>query len=277
MCVAASPAIVAANGGTIMLHILAAVAMLAGPPGPVVEARIADVIADPERYGGRMLRIRGQVDSCYGYVCSICPEDMTPATADGDKCLRMSFDDFESLEDDRADDVGYWRSASRLLEEGFRFSVVTAEGLFDPSCLPTPRHNNLEEVVICTDRGTTFRDVRLSRVHRRLTSNHGLDFSRRGVLAPAPEDVAVPVEVSFRSLERIFDPEPRWRPMAVLQPEDADYPEHGKEAWACVCRVDDCGGRWPQRKISVLARTVNDPYLCYVALKVEGSWRVFPE
>lgn len=65
-----------------MLHILAAVVALTDPSGPVVEARIANVIADPERYDGQTLRFRGQIDACYSWVCSVCPEEMTPGTAD---------------------------------------------------------------------------------------------------------------------------------------------------------------------------------------------------
>lgn len=49
-----------------MLHMFAAVLALSGPTEPVVEARIAEVIANPERYRDRTPSLRGQIDACYG-------------------------------------------------------------------------------------------------------------------------------------------------------------------------------------------------------------------
>lgn len=263
-----------------MLHTFAAVLALSDPTGPVVEARIADVIADPERYGGQTLRIRGQVDACYGFVCSICPEEMTPETAEGDRCLRMGFDDFEVRDDVEARNLGYWQSAVRLMEEGFRFSVVTAEGRFDPSCLPPPtKADVLEEIVVCTDRATTFRDARVSRVHRRLASNDGLVFDRRrdAALIVASQAVAAEAEAAYRDYVLTFDADPDWKPIAIFQTENPSLGDAAREAWACVCRIDHCSDVWPRREISLWARTANDPYFCYFALAEDGAWRIYPE
>ena len=177
-----------------MLHAIAAAALaLSDPAGPVVEARVADVIADPERYGGQTLRLRGQIDACYSWVCSICPEEMTPGTADPEKCLRISSDGF-GAEEDWADDEGppFDRDVWPDMEKAFRFSVVTAEGHFNPSCLthrpwppePPPAPSSDQDAtqiseVVCMDRATTWSGVQVRSVHRRLPSNGGLLFDLR--------------------------------------------------------------------------------------------------
>ncbi|MDQ8029129.1 MAG: hypothetical protein REJ23_10400 [Brevundimonas sp.] len=268
-----------------MLHIFAAVLALSDPAGPVVEVRIADVIADPERYGGQALRIRGQVDACYGFVCSICPEEMTPDTADGEKCLRIAFDGFVSEEDRaREDEGGYMPAPWHEVEKLFRFSVVTAEGVFNPSCLtnrPWPREPGAraDDVVVCSDRATTWQSVRVRAVHRRLPSNAGLVFDReRGGLSPAPESVSVPVKTAYRDYLRLIGSDED-DPSAVFIPELANLKPGlaSEEARLCICLKDDCEADWPRRDVSVWARTSNDPYICHVALRTDGVWRVFPE
>lgn len=263
-----------------MLHIFAAVLALSDPTGPVVEARIADVIADPERYRDQTLRIRGQVDACYSWVCSVCPEDMTPETADEEKCLRISFDAFGSEEDWRDDEEPpFHRDAWRDMEEAFRFSVVTAEGRFDPTCLPIKPSQGLDEMVLCTDRASTWRGVQVRSVHRRLSSNDGLVLGQRrdGPLKASSPAIASAVGQAYRDYVLTFDDSPDWKPVAVFQTEYPALDDPNREAWACVCRVADCSGLWPKREISLWARTVNDPYFCYFALERSGAWRIYPE
>lgn len=275
-----------------MLHIFAAAMALADPSGPVIDARIADVIADPERYGGQTLRIRGQVDACYSWVCSICPEEMTPGTTDDEQCLRISFHGFASeREEDDADGPPFSTALWREMEKAFRFSVVTAEGQFDPSCLtrrpwppePAPAGSGdqveIEDTVLCTDRASTWRGVQVRTVHRRLPSNDGLlfDVSRDAALKAASPEIEALAEGAYREYVLTFDRTPDWKPIAVFQTEFPAFDEPDREAWACVCRIDDCSDAWPKREISVWARTVNDPYFCYFALERRGVWRIYPE
>ncbi len=274
-----------------MLHIFVAVLALSDPTGPVVEARIADVIADPELYGDRTLRIRGQVDSCYGFVCSICPEEMTPETAEGDKCLRISFDDFMAEADrGRDSDIEYVPSPWRDVEALFRFSIVTGEGRFDPSCLtgrpwpPEPHagaasSDDMVPEVLCMDRATTWRGVQVRAVHRRLPSNEGLVFgSGKGRLTPASEPVSTSVKSAYRTYLGLIGADEE-DALAVFIPEFQDLrpATASEEARLCVCLKESCEGEWPRRDLSTWARTPNDPYVCYVALKTDGVWRVFPE
>lgn len=275
-----------------MLHVFAAAFALSDPSGPVVDARIPDILADPERYGGQTLRIRGQIDACYGWVCSICPEEMTPATANGEKCLRISFDDFPGGLGWSGEDPSFERGVSRDMEKAFRFSVVTAEGQFDPSCLtrrpwppePTlpygddPESSQISEVV-CSDRASTWRSVQVRTVHRRFPSNDGLLFDgrRAGALKLASPATASLAEAAWREYVLTFDQNPHWRPIAVFQTESPAFDEFDREAWACVCRVDDCSGHWPKREVSLWAQTYNDPYFCYFALERQGAWRIYPE
>lgn len=276
-----------------MLRIFAAVVALSDPTGPVIEARIADVIASPEQYGGRTLRIRGQLDACHGYVCSICPEEMTPETKDAEKCLRLSFDGFMSDEDRVGPaTAAYTPVVGPEMEEAFRFSILTAEGEFNPSCLthrPWPPQppvvsqtgEPMLDEIVCTDRASTWRGVQVRVVHRRLPSNAGLVFGRDGGrLTPAPDAVSEPVTAAYHAYLESFGDE-QDDPLAVFLPEfplfsDEDEPARD-EARLCICLKDSCEGEWPRGEISVRAPTVNDPYVCHVALKVAHVWRVYPE
>ena len=283
------PAIVVAGEGP-MLHVFAAALALSDPSGPVVDARIPDILANPEHYGGQTLRIRGQIDACYSWVCSICPEEMRPETADSERCLRISFDDFPGGPDWDGGDGSFDRGVSREMEEAFRFSVVTAEGLFEPQCLthrpwppepprPVPEGETMIDEVVCMDRASTWRGVQVRAVHRRLTSNEGLvlDQRRDGVLTLAPPAIAALADAAWRRYLVTFDDSPDWKPVAVFRTESLNFDDPNREAWACVCRVDDCSGAWPRREISLWARTVNDPYFCYFALERQGVWRIYPE
>lgn len=271
-----------------LLIAIAALLALADPSGQAVEARIADVIADPDHYDGQLLRLRGQVDACHGFTCSICPAEMTPATQDDGECLRISFDDFTSNEHGELD-MPLTRIASKLVEELFRFSVITADGMYDAACQPRPpgRTNQgqrggeeaIEEIVVCTDRASTWRGVGVREVHRRIPSNDGLIFNRpANRLSDAPTNVSDPVKAAYRDYVLTFEDEPNFDPMVVLMPEAPLLKPIGDEARLCVCLVDECAeSDWPRRDVSTWARTPNDPYVCYVALKVAGAWRVYPE
>ena len=265
---------------------------LADPTGPVIDARIADVIADPESFGGQTLRIRGQIDACYSWVCSICPEQMTPGTADDEQCLRISFDGFASEQEEvDADGPPFSTALWREMEKAFRFSVVTADGQFDPSCLtrrPWPAETlpaesadpvEIDEIVLCTDRASTWRRVQVRAVHRRLPSNDGplLARSRDGALMPASSGIAASAEGAYREYVLTFDRSPDWTSIAVFQTAFPALDQPDREAWACVCRLEDCSDAWPKREISLLARTINDPYYCYFTLERHGVWRLYPE
>lgn len=288
---AARRAIVVGGEGP-MLQIFAAAFALSDPSGQVVDARIPDILADPERYGGQTLRIRGQIDACYGWVCSICPEEMTSATADSEGCLRISFDDLPGEQGWGVGERSFDRGVSRDMEKAFRFSIVTAEGQFDPSCLtrrpwpaqPAPPHEDDPDAtqiteVVCTDRASTWRQVQVRMVHRRLSSNDGLLFDGRrdGALKLASPMIASLAENAWREYVLTFDRNPDWKPIAVFQTESPAVDESDREAWACVCRVDDCYGQWPKREVSLWAQTYNDPYFCYFALERQGIWRIYPE
>lgn len=167
--------------------------------------------------------------------------------------------------------------------------MVTAEGVFDPECLtgrPWPPEPPVEpaedevliDEIICMDRASTYRGVQVRTVHRRIPSNEGLVFGRDGgALTPAPVEIAAPVEAAYREHLASLDDETDVDPPTVLLPEFADFKARGEEARLCICFKADCSGEWPSRDISVWARTVNDPYGCYAALKVAGTSRVYRE
>lgn len=242
-----------------MLHILAAVAALVDPTGPVVEARIADVIASPERYAGKRLRIRGQIDACYADLCSICPEELTGTVEAHRRCLSVAFDDLQELSDQPAE-AAYRPNAEQVFDDAFRFSVVTVEGGFWPPDA---------EVSSWSDRPpASLIGVRVQAVHRRIPSNDGVVTDRYiNRLEPAQASIRAAVTAAYRPYDALFaDRSPATVTVLTLSDD---------EAWACICRIDDCSGAWPKRTISVYAPTINDPYVCRLARRGEDSWRVF--
>lgn len=259
-----------------MLHIFAAVLALSDPTGPVVEARIADVIAEPERYGGRTVRIRGQVDACYADLCSICPEELTGAVDAYRRCLVMTFDDLEA--GDYQDDGFDWKPRGSVgfrtrpngagpLEDAFRFSVVTVEGRFRAAATVD---DQLAERV-----GVRLTGVRVQALHRRIPSNAGVATDRYTArLEPAPTEVTRNVAAAISAYGWPFEPRPGQMIVLVL----SSYFQRAvdRDAWACTCQIDDCTGRWPERTISVYAPTINNPYSCDMARRDEdGVWRLY--
>ena len=142
--------------------------------------------------------------------------------------------------------------------------------MFDPSCLTE---------LLCMDRATTWRGVQVRAVHRRLPSNDGLVFGRAGGrLDAASDDISNAVKADYRRYLTLIGSDDD-HPLVVLLPEYSIFrPEaKGDEARLCVCLKESCEAEWPRRDLSIWARTPNDPYVCHVALKTDGAWRVFPE
>lgn len=243
-------------------------------PAPV-ETTVAEVRADPEAFGSQIVRLRGELNGCAGFDCRICPEEMTPESYEPEACLSMSFDGF-AIESEQST-----YSANRLIEEAFRFSVVTLTARVDPACLtnrpwppesPSTDEDDVVAVVVCSDRASVLRDARVEAVHARHPANNGLPTYHRSALYAAAElgDVLIADLLAavpwYRNDNLQF---------AAFRPEDRSFREAEDEALLCVCREDNCTGRWPTHEELGVLETPNNPYHCYTALKWDGHWRVY--
>ena len=252
----------------------AVLALLLSDPAPV-ETTVATVRAYPEAFRSQTVRLRGEVNGCAGFDCRICPEEMTPESYEPDACLSMSFDGFAIETGQEA------YSAHRLMEEAFRFSVVTLIARVEPACLtnrpwspePAPTdEDEIVEMVVCTDRASVLRDARVEGVHDRHPANEGLPTYQREELAPAPDIEALLIADLFAAVPWDRDDNLQF---ATFRPEDRNFRDAEDEALLCVCLEDDCTGRWPTHEGLGALETPNNPYHCYWALKWDGRWRVY--
>lgn len=238
--------------------------------GQPQEATVAEILRDPDRYGGQIVRVRGEVNGCAGYDCGLCPEEMTPATYDSEACLNMSFHAFSGGDTERT------FSAARLIEDAFRFSVVTLTARVDPQCLthrPWPPEPDLNGVVICTDRASVLVDARVEEVHLRHRADDGLPISRLHALLPAEEVQPHLIDDYFAALP--WEDRGEDHQFSAWQSEVPQFSDADDEALLCICREADCTGRWPSRIGLGVLETPNNPYDCYWALKWGDRWRLY--
>ena len=233
-------------------------------PGPPV-ASIAALRSHMGYWANRTVRVRGQIDLCSNFDCHICPEAMTQAGLDLDRCLSISFSGFET-------DPAGGRTAG-LMEDTFRFAIVTLEAKFDPTCLgyfparsrraaSRAAHQEVQAVV-CTDRASVLRSARVIAVHSRKTADTGLGVRRAGFrVTPAPAQTEREVLAAYRA-----ETPPGWddgtmeRRVFVINPEDIADISKGWDAAAeaCVCREDSCDGRVAFTPLEKRGRSVRLP------------------
>lgn len=145
---------------------------------------LASLRSDPGRYAGKLVQLTGQLDECFGWECSLCPESMTTANADLQHCLPIEFRPLMP-------GTGFGAAAKEAV---FRFSSVKLVARFDPTCLEVP----------CFDRGTILHDADVISVSDRRASRDGLWIGRTTPLEEAPRPLAdaiqaKAVEAGYRS------------------------------------------------------------------------------
>lgn len=252
----------------------AAPAAAAHRPRPVT---IAQLIDDPDRYAMQTVRIRGQVDNCISFTCGLCPETMTRETLDAKQCLPLSFHGFPNEDNYDLADRATIPTAERM-EETFRFATVTLDAFFDPTCMtnkdyshtPPPKPNQ-EEIVTCSDRGTVLEMARVVTVHSRKSAFDGLvtgyDAGPLGVAEPA--DAAAMQAAFFSAYRSGADDEVR---AFVLTSKKGYFDtSFDKQGLVCVCRKEECAGRWPSRYFAGFESPAN-PFLCRDLAEMKGVW-----
>ena len=231
-------------------------ALLAASTAASPVAATADAIrARPAMFDGEWVRLRGQIDQCTNFDCSICPEEATPADPQADRCLRLSWDRQVGNPNERGADF----------DPIYRYATVDLVARFDSDCLKGP----------CTDRSPVLLDARVVAVLKRRTSAEGLN-SRRHInrIVEAPEAVAAPLIALISEGQSPGTYGPFYR--VFTGPSD---PNIERSAIVCRSRGDrDSPGAWPTDQGSaLLARSTEDMFKCFFTRKTDGKWFIRPD
>ena len=123
-----------------------------------------------------MVRLTGQLDECYHWECSLCPEDMTSRSRDADQCLAVSFRPL-------VNNTGFGAAEQ---EKVFRFSSVILSARFDPRCWKG----------VCLDRQTVLYDATVQSVTKRRAGASGLWLTDTTKLTALSGDMAKEIEAA---------------------------------------------------------------------------------
>jgi hypothetical protein len=132
--------------------------------GPEIVATIEQIRSRPDSFAGKQVRLTGQLDECFGWECSLCPETMTDKDRDANRCLELEFRPL-------MEGTGF----GSFEQEGiFRFSSVVLTAKFDPYCWKGR----------CTDRQTVLMNATVASVTKRRAGASGLWVGSRTTLSP---------------------------------------------------------------------------------------------
>lgn len=219
---------------------------------------------------GRVVTVRGIIDSCLPDSCSICP--------DWDKAARQGAPRSGCLS------IMLWKDsgAGLMLDELFRFADVEISARYRFR-EPDPADVN----VLCLD----FRRCR----------QNGFDevmvltlFERRPVETVPnydPRDAVIPIDAADdAALRKLFWNDPDFSLVYLDGPETElrtywrppmDTGSHA-EGWLCFARKSvavnpDEPFPWPTTYRAVTLRSPANPYRCRLAWKEKGTWRIIRE
>lgn len=230
--------------------------LLAASTSAAPVATTTDAIrARPAMFEGKWVRLRGQIDQCTNFDCSICPEEATPTNPLADRCLRLSWDRQRGSESENGADF----------DPIYRYATVDLVARFKRACLQG----------VCTDRAPVLLDSRVVAVLKRRTSAEGLN-GRRHVnrIIEAPAEAAAPLIALIRRDRQPGNYGPFYR--VFTGPDDPDIVRS-----AIVCRSrGEAGapGAWPTDQTSALiARSTEDSFKCFFAERSDGHWFIRPD
>ena len=208
---------------------------------PAVEEAVATTIetidADPAKYYGKPVRIRGLIGACTTPNCEIVP--VAPGTRIGrDRAMPMMFSD---------------RPGAPQMAYLYRFSEVTVEGRYDRAGL------------------TVDRVVTVHKSWSALNFFDPGDKPGNRLTAPPPKlaEALLAAYTAWRDRPGSVAPDPNTTPYrSFVDPTDAGAP------YFCFCRSNDCDGEWPMIAEQLLVSPAN-PYSCAKAEKQGSLWQ-FP-
>ena len=263
----------------ILRFVLAALAVLSVLPAHAepLPASIAQLIAGPGRYAMKQVRLHGQIDSCQGFDCNVCPEDMTTSSFDAGKCLSLDFDGFAPQ--DASDPTMIARArVGTAMEAAFRYATVTLDALYNPSCRTHDRYDASgatkpgdRGIVVCTDRAPVLLKARVVQVLSRRSVLDGLVTQKVWTLTDPPAAEADAM-IAVARVARASAPNDVMR--AFLHPVRSDVDAKtgiAARGLVCVCRRNDCEGRWPTIYAIGFAAAAN-PFDCRDVIEHDGRW-----
>lgn len=237
---------------------------------------VNDIKTNWGRYDGRIIRVRGQLDTCfngiYGLGCMLCPEQMT--TVDPNRCVSLEF----AMEPTTLDHQAPLRVVSHI-QETYRFATVTVEAQFDATFLFDENGNPVKPLPYLTADGSppNLFDAHVVQVHARKSARDGLVLYGAEQLSPAlSEERSVMLAALAASnpddgfsKREVFAIPPSPSILERRQIGDPTVPDGA----GCMCLTEDCQGQWPTRWFLGMKSPANS-FRCWAMQKVDGGWRV---
>lgn len=206
---------------------------------------VSQVRSRPDDYSGKRLRLTGQLDECYQWECSLCPEAMTNKSRNADSCLAVSFRPL-------VHGTGF---GSDEKESVFRFSSVVLAAKFDPSCWKGG----------CSDRQTVLEDATVQSVTKRRAGASGLWLSETHRVVALEGSIASEIEAAARRSG--FPDNPRIRSFKTKVSEPRLV-----VCWSSPAFGEQDPGAWPSTLESALyARSTLDFFQCNEVRKLDGQ------
>jgi hypothetical protein len=236
----AASAVISAGAG----WVLAKATSPAEPAGADLVTTLEQLRSRPEKYSGERVRLSGQLDECYQWECSLCPEGMPRDNRDADRCLAVEFRPLVK-------GTGF---GSDEQESVFRFSSIVLSAKFDPSCWKG----------LCLDRQTVLTDATVSSVTKRRAGASGLWISNTNRLVPLSGGIASEMLATAR--QSGYSDKPLVRAFATSGPK-----RRLVVCWSSPVFSEQDRGKWPSTLESALyARSTLDFFRCNEVRRVSG-------
>ena len=199
----------------------------------------------PDAFSGTRVRLTGQLNECYHWECSLCPEAMTNNGHGADRCLGLSFRPL-------VDGTGF---GSAEQENLFRFSSLLITATFDPSCLKGG----------CYDRPSVLKDATVASVIKRRAGASGLWVGKTSKLVPLDGPEASDIIAAAR---RAGYPEN----VTIKAFTTAGTEPKLVVCWSSAASGENDPGEWPSTLESALyAQSTLDFFQCNALRKVDGQ------
>lgn len=213
--------------------------------GAEVVTTVEKVRSQPDAFSGKRVRLTGQLNECYQWECSLCPEAMTSKDRNADRCLALSFRPL-------VNGTGF---GSDEQENVFRFSSVVITATFDPSCWKGG----------CLDRQTVLEDSTVVSVSKRRAGASGLWLSDTTKLVPIDGPEANQIREAAR--EAGYPKHPPIKAFATTGSEPKFV-----VCWSSPAFGEHDPGAWPLTLESALfARSTLDFFQCNEVREVDGQ------
>ena len=257
---------------------MAPLPQLGGTVDMPIETTIQAVRADPSRFEGKFIVVRGVLDECTEVNCNIrqiAPGEMP--RDDGGPAISVTFKMAPGPVGTQSDD-GVMSLSGALANRLYRFSEVTAVGLYAATCDSGPKPNRpaaegeREEITVCSQRTGDFKVARVLTVHKRWPAT--AFGAKSDALVPLSQAAARNVFSAYIRAILAVNPDSdvaEWKPdyRAFSLGDEPD------SAILCICRGKQCDSGWPASVTALVSAPAN-PYGCVEAARAGGGWRFAP-